>query len=149
MKTKVNEIQISYHGNQTINNNFKIGCSQDAAKLAFEHWDQNHIEMQEHFKILLLNNSNIVKGIYEVSKGGITGTLVDLRILFAVVLKSLSTAIILLHNHPSGTLKPSEADRQLTQKIIKAGELLDVKVLDHLIITPKKEYYSFADQGIL
>ena len=149
MKTKVNEIQISYHGNQTINNNFKIGCSQDAAKLAFEHWDQNHIEMQEHFKILLLNNSNIVKGIYEVSKGGITGTLVDLRILFAVVLKSLSTAIILLHNHPSGTLKPSEADRQLTQKIIKAGELLDVKVLDHLIITPKKEYYSFADQGVL
>ena len=149
MKTKVNEIQISYHGNQTINNNFKIGCSQDAAKLAFEHWDQNHIEMQEHFKILLLNNSDIVKGIYEVSKGGITGTLVDLRILFAVVLKSLSTAIILLHNHPSGTLKPSEADRQLTQKIIKAGELLDVKVLDHLIITPKKEYYSFADQGIL
>ena len=149
MKTKVNEIQISYHGNQTINNNFKIGCSQDAAKLAFEHWDQNHIEMQEHFKILLLNNSNIVKGIYEISKGGITGTLVDLRILFAVVLKSLSTAIILLHNHPSGTLKPSEADRQLTQKIIKAGELLDVKVLDHLIITPKKEYYSFADQGIL
>ena len=149
MKTKVNEIQISYHGNQTINNNFKIGCSQDAAKLAFEHWDQNHIEMQEHFKILLLNNSNIVKGIYEVSKGGITGTLVDLRILFAVVLKSLSTAIILLHNHPSGTLKPSEADRQLTQKIIKAGELLDVKVLDHLIITPNKKYYSFADQGVL
>ena len=90
-----------------------------------------------------------MKGIYEVSKGGITGTLVDLRILFAVVLKSLSTAIILLHNHPSGTLKPSEADRQLTQKIIKAGELLDVKVLDHLIITPNKEYYSFADQGIL
>ena len=149
MKTKVNEIQISYHGNQTINSNFKIGCSQDAVKLAFEHWDQNHIEMQEYFKILLLNNSNIVKGIYEVSKGGITVTLVDLRILFAVVLKSLSTAIILLHNHPSGTLKPSEADRQLTQKIIKAGELLDVKVLDHLIITPKKEYYSFADQGVL
>ena len=149
MKTKVNEIQISYHGNQTINTTFKIGCSQDAAQLAFEHWDQNHIEMQEHFKILLLNNSNIVKGIYEVSKGGITGTLVDLRILFAVVLKSLSTAIILLHNHPSGTLKPSEADRQLTQKIIKAGKLLDVKVLDHLIITPNKEYYSFADQGVL
>jgi len=70
MKTKVNEIQISYHGNQTINTTFKIGCSQDAAQLAFEHWDQNHIEMQEHFKILLLNNSNIVKGIYEVSKGG-------------------------------------------------------------------------------
>ena len=57
--------------------------------------------------------------------------------------------IILLHNHPSCTLKPSEADRQLTQKIIKAGELLDVKVLDHLIITPNKKYYSFADQGIL
>ena len=61
----------------------------------------------------------------------------------------MSTAIILLHNHPSGTLKPSEADRQLTEKIIKAGELLDVKVLDHLIITANKEYYSFANQGFL
>jgi DNA repair protein RadC len=74
---------------------------------------------------------------------------VDVRILFAVVLKSVTTAIILLHNHPSGTLRPSEADKRLTQKIKRAGELFDIKILDHLIISPDGLYYSFADEGIL
>ena len=97
----------------------------------------------------MLNNANKVKGIYEVSNGGITGTLVDVRILFAVLLKSLTTAVILLHNHPSGTLKPSEADKRLTQKIKKAGEFFDIKILDYLIMTPEGDYYSFADNGIL
>ena len=87
--------------------------------------------------------------MYEVSRGGITGTMVDLRILFAVMLKSLSTAVILVHNHPSGTLKPSEADKRLTQKIKRAGDLFDIKVLDHLILSPDGGYYSFADHGIL
>lgn len=90
-----------------------------------------------------------MKGIYEISSGGITGTLVDLRILFAVVLKSLSTSIILAHNHPSGNLKPSEADKRLTNKIKSASELLDIKLLDHVIIIPNGSYYSFADEGIL
>ena len=98
---------------------------------------------------MLLNNANRVKGIFEVSTGGITGTLVDLRILFAVVLKSLSCSVILSHNHPSGTLKPSEADKRLTEKIKKAGELLDIKILDHLILTPDGDYFSFADEGML
>ena len=149
MKDKVNEIRISYK--EQIHSPFwqKINSSQDAAKLLFEHWDEQTIQVHESFKVVLLNNSNKVKGIYQLSKGGITGTIVDLRILFAVVLKSLSVAIILTHNHPSGTLKASEADREITEKIKKAGELLDIKVLDHLIITPNGEYYSFADEGIL
>lgn len=107
------------------------------------------IELQETFKILLLNNSNKVKGIYSLSIGGITGTMVDLRILFAIVLKTLSTAIILTHNHPSGKLMPSEADKKLTNKIKKAAQLFDVAVLDHLIIAPDGEYYSFANHGLL
>lgn len=149
MKDKVNEITISYK--EHINAPFwrKINSSQDAADLLFQHWDKRTIQVHESFKVVLLNNSNKVKGIYQLSKGGITGTIVDLRILFAVVLKSLSVAIILTHNHPSGTLKASEADRKITEKIKKAGELLDIKVLDHLIITPNGEYYSFADEGIL
>ena len=73
----------------------------------------------------------------------------DVRILFAVLLKSLTTAVILLHNHPSGTLRPSEADKNLTEKIKKAGGLFDIKVLDHLILSPDGDYYSFADNGIL
>ena len=149
MKTKVNEIAISYSGSLKVNLLPKITCSQSAADLAFQQWNKNSIELHETFKIMLLNNANKVKGIYEVSNGGITGTLVDVRILFAVVLKSVTTALILIHNHPSGTLKPSEADKRLTQKIKRAGELFDIKILDHLILSPDGLYYSFADEGIL
>ena len=149
METKVNEIAISYSGNLKTNQLPKITSSQNAAELLYGQWNKNNIELHETFKIMLLNNANKVKGIYQVSTGGITGTLVDLRILFAVVLKSLTTAVILAHNHPSGTLRPSEPDKRLTQKIKKAGELFDIKVLDHLILTPDGNYFSFADEGML
>ncbi|WP_373059976.1 RadC family protein [Zunongwangia sp. H14] len=149
MEPKVNEIAISYSGNIKAKSYPKITSSRDAAAILFEHWDKNNIELQESFKMLLLNNSNKVKGIYTLSTGGITGTLVDVRIVFAVVLKSLTTAVILSHNHPSGTLRPSEADKSLTQKIKRAGELLDIKVLDHLILTSEGDYFSFADEGLL
>ncbi|MDN3641896.1 JAB domain-containing protein [Lutimonas halocynthiae] len=145
----VSEIKISYKNRVTSSNLTKISASSDAAKILFETWDNDTIELHESFKIMLLNNSNIVKGIYEISSGGITGTLVDIRIIFAVVLKSLSTAIILAHNHPSGNLKPSDSDKRLTSKIKQASELLDIKLLDHLIITPSQEYFSFADDGII
>ena len=149
MKDKVNEIQISYK--EQIPSPFwhKINSSKDAANLLFEHWDKNTIGLHESFKVVLFNNSNKVKGIYQLSKGGITGTLVDIRILFAVILKSLSVAVILTHNHPSGTLKASEADRELTAKIKKAAALFDIKVLDHILIVPNGDYYSFADNGLL
>lgn len=149
MKDKVNEIQISYKERITSPFWHKISSSKDASELLYGHWNKNTIEVHESFKIMLLNNSNKVKGIYQLSQGGITGTMIDLRILFAVVLKTLSVAIILTHNHPSGKLKASEADIALTEKIKKAAKLFDVTVLDHLIIAPNGEYYSFADNGLL
>jgi DNA repair protein RadC len=149
MKNKVNEIRISYKEKISISKSPAIKSSADAGKLLFETWDKNTIGFQESFKVLLLNNSNKIKGIYQLSTGGITGTLVDIRILFAVILKSLSVGVILSHCHPSGKLKPSEVDKQLTQKIKNAAALFDVKVLDHLIIVPNGDYYSFADEGIL
>ncbi|GAA3515551.1 JAB domain-containing protein [Aquimarina addita] len=149
MKNKVNEIQISYKERITSPFWKKINSSQDASELIYEHWNKNTIEVQESFKVILLNNSNKVKGIYELSKGGITGTMIDLRILFAVVLKTLSVGIILTHNHPSGKLFPSEADKKITEKIKSAAILFDIKILDHLIITPNGDYYSFADNSIL
>ena len=149
MKTKVNEITVSYKGNFKTNESPKITSSSDAGELLFENWNKNKIGLQESFKVILLNNANMVKGIYEVSSGGITGTLVDIRILFAVVLKSVSTAVIIGHNHPSGTLRPSEADKNITRKIAKAGELLDIKVLDHIILTPDGNYFSFSDEGLM
>ncbi len=149
MSNKVNEISISYKGGLKSSMWQKISNSQDAAELLYEDWDKNTIALQETFKLVLLNNSNKVKGVYQISQGGITGTLVDLRILFAVILKSLSVAIILTHNHPSGKLEPSDADKRLTNRIKKASKLFDIKILDHLIFAPDGDYYSFSDNGIL
>ncbi|WP_029035453.1 RadC family protein [Salinimicrobium terrae] len=102
----------------------------------------------EEFWILYLNNSNKVIQELPLSKGGITGTLVDVRLAFKQALNLGATATILVHNHPSGNLNPSGADKQLTQKFKAAGESLDIKVLDHLIIT-ENSYFSFADEGLL
>jgi len=102
----------------------------------------------EEFWIVYLNNSNKVLQSRQLSKGGITGTLVDVRLVFKNSLELGAVAMILVHNHPSGMLTPSEADKTLTKKLITAGESLDIKVLDHLIIT-EKSYFSFADENLL
>lgn len=102
----------------------------------------------EEFWVLFLNNSNKVLAKHQVSKGGLTATVVDIRLLFKRALELASVAMIICHNHPSGKLQPSLADKQLTQKIKDAGETLDIKLLDHLIIT-EKDYFSFADEGII
>ncbi|SRR6056297_779009 len=149
MQCKVSEIKISYNSRVRADIWHKIGSSKEAAELIFNTWDKNTIGLHESFKVVLLNNANKVKGIYELSTGGLVGTLVDIRILFAVVLKSLSVGIILTHNHPSGTLKASTADKNITNKIKAAAKLFDVKVLDHIIITPNGDYCSLADEGLL
>lgn len=149
MKNKVNEICISYKEKRSLSKSPIIKTSKDAAKLIFEFWNKDTIEFQETFKVLLLNNSNKVKGVYQVSQGGITGTMVDLRILFAVIIKSLSVGIILTHNHPSGKLKASQMDIALTEKIKRAAILFDINILDHIIIAPNGSYYSFSDNGLL
>ncbi len=149
MKHKVNEIKVSYRERIPAPYWKKINSSKDAAEMLHGTWDRDTIGLHETFKIVLLNNANKVKGVYQISQGGITGTLVDMRMLFSVVLKCLCPAIILAHNHPSGTLRPSGPDKELTQRIKKAGELLDIKVLDHLIIVPSGDYFSFADNGLL
>ena len=149
MNNRVNEIKVSYKENIQASLWKKIKCSQDAKDVIFDTWDKGTIALQESFKIVLLNNSNKVKGIYQISQGGITGTLVDVRILFAVVLKTLSVGIILTHNHPSGKLEPSKADIDLTNKIKMAAGFFDVKLLDHLIVIPNGSFYSFADEGML
>ena len=102
----------------------------------------------EEFWIVYVNNSNRVLQTAQLSKGGITGTLVDVRLAFKKALQLGAVAILLTHNHPSGTLKPSQADITLTKKLKMAGESLDIKVLDHLIIT-EKSYFSFADENLL
>lgn len=123
----------------------KITSSQDVFELLQPKMgDLEH----EEFWIVYLNNSNKVLQTAQLSKGGITGTLVDVRLVMRQALELGAVALILAHNHPSGTLKPSNADKQITQKLISAGKALDLKVLDHLIIT-QIAYFSFADEQIL
>ena len=142
----VSEIKVAYSTNET--SKVKIKSADDAFNVLVASWDMDTIELQEEFKILLLNRSNEVLGIYPLSKGGITGTIVDQRLIFAVALKCNATSIIIAHNHPSGKLLPSEADITLTKSIEKCGKLLEINLIDHLIVT-KNGFYSFINNGKL
>jgi DNA repair protein RadC len=106
--------------------------------------DLNH----EEFWVLLLDRGNKIQDSFRISQGGISGTVIDVRIILKPALEKQSSNIILCHNHPSGTLHPSQADRQITTKIKDAAKLMDISVLDHIIIGQNK-YFSFADEGIL
>ncbi|MFL9836593.1 DNA repair protein RadC [Flavobacterium sp. ST-75] len=102
----------------------------------------------EEFWVLYLNNSNKVIYKSQLSKGGITGTIVDVRLAFKLALEHNATGMILVHNHPSGALQASEPDRQITKQMQQAGQSLSINILDHVIVT-EKAYLSFADEGYL
>ncbi len=124
---------------------FQIKCSKDVFEL-FQPLlsDLAH----EEFWILFLNRSNKVINRMKLSQGGISGTVTDVRIVMKKAIEYLASGIIVCHNHPSGNLSPSEADNRITMKIKEAGNIMDIQLLDHLIITDK-DYYSFADNGLL
>ena len=143
---EVAEIKVSY--SNTNPDRVQVTNSQNIFEVIMKHWDLDILEYQEQIKVILLNRANIVLGIYEMSKGGISGTVVDIRIILGVALKCNASAIILVHNHPSGKLVPSEHDKAITKRLKEACNLLEVYLLDHLIIS-KFGYYSFADEGTL
>lgn len=143
---KVSEIKVSYSNrNRT---KVKVTNSQIIFDLILNHWNFDIIEYQEEVKVIYLNKANIVLGIHELSKGGISGSIVDNRIILGIALKSNSSSIILAHNHPSGNLKPSDSDKTATKSLKDACKLLDISLLDHLIVT-KQDYFSFSDEGII
>ena len=135
MSNIISEIELKYNPITNKQNRVKITSPESAYKAFLDNWDADTIELFEEFKVMLLNRANEVLGIYTLSKGGITGTVVDLRLLFAVVLKTAASSIIFAHNHPSGNLKSSEADKRLNEKIKKVAKYLDIQVLDNLIIS--------------
>ena len=142
------EVELIYKSKVKASQRPQITSSYSAYQVALKAWDSNKIELLEQFKVLMLSNNNKVLGVLEVSSGGITGTIVDLRIIFSALLKANAVGFLIVHNHPSGKLAPSDADRQITRKIKEASKILDITLLDHLIITAES-YYSFADEGIL
>ena len=146
--TNVSEIELVYRTKFKASLRPKVTDSSNVAALLKCHWNLDQIELLEEFKVLFLNQANSVLGILSLSKGGITGTVADPRLIFSAALKALACGIILAHSHPSGNLRPSKADEDLTCRLREAGRLLDIKVLDHLILS-QESYFSFADAGLL
>lgn len=145
---EVSEIELYYKSKIKYSNTIKINSSKDAADLFNQYWDQSKIEFVEQFKVLLLNRANKAIGMLTISSGTTTATVVDVKLIFVSAIKCNACGIIVAHNHPSGELKPSQADLKLTRKVSEAGKLLDLPILDHLIIS-REGHYSFADDGVL
>ena len=142
----ISEVQISYSSIIKARDRMKITGSNEsycAFKLFWPAYD--HIE---YMYMLMLNRQNQVLGYHQISKGGMTGTIIDIRVVFQVALKACATSIIVAHNHPSGNLEVSSADRKITQNLKEAGLILEIPLLDHLILS-SEGYFSMADEGIL
>jgi DNA repair protein RadC len=141
----VSEIELVYKNKCKASERPRIIHSHDAYDILIASWDENKLGFIEQAKVMLLNRASKVLGIYEVSTGGVTGTVIDPRLVFVAALKANACSIILAHNHPSGNLMPSMADEALTEKIREGGKFLDINMLDHLIVA-ENGFYSFADE---
>jgi len=147
--TTVAEIKVSYSTNVPPSDLYHITSNRDSFEVLSKLYDKDLIEYKESFYVLYLNRSNNVLGYSLVSTGGSYGTVVDGKQLLAIALKCNACGIILSHNHPSGNLKPSNEDIELTKSLKKGAKYLGINVLDHIIVSPFGTYLSFATEGIL
>ena len=146
--SNLGEFSVEYKYHSNLQNRPKVTSSRDAYEIAKNVFDMKKIGLQEQIVVLYLNNSNIVIGCCNLHTGALTGVTVDIRHIIASALKLMATGILLFHNHPSGKMIASEQDKILTNKLEKALDLLDIKLLDHIIISPFDEYLSLKDEGI-
>ena len=140
------EIKISYSHKVKPSEQVKVTCSRDAYTHVLPLWTD--IDYIENFAVLLLSRGNGILGIRNISTGGLSGTVVDVKVILQAALKANASSIICVHNHPSGNLHASNADLRITKKIKDACTMLDISLLDHLIIT-SEDYLSLADNGDL
>ena len=145
---QVQEVQLIYKSKFKPSERPTVSSSRECYQLLLDGWNKKIMGFIEEFKILLLNRRSKVIGVYQVSSGSTCATLVDPILIFGAAIKAVASSIVLCHNHPSGNLKPSQADLNLTSKLAAGGALLDIKVIDHLIIS-EDGYYSFADEGLI
>jgi len=143
------ELNVSYKYKSPLKDRPKITCSKSAYDIFIKLIKEDTIGLQEQFMVLYLNQANKVIGSYNGFAGGVNATLVDVKIIVGTGINLLASAVIIAHNHPSGNLTPSEADIKLTKQIKEGLMLMDIKLLDHLIITPENSYLSFMDDGLL
>ena len=144
---QVAEIELTYKSKVNPNDRPQIISSRNSYDVLLNNWS-DQLEWVEEFNILLLNRANRVLGFYNVSKGGQTGTVVDAKVVFAAALKCKAVSLVISHNHPSGNIHPSIQDIEITKKLVAGAKLLDLRILDHIIVTPY-DYYYFADEGKL
>ena len=146
----VSEIEIVYRRKVAckVSERPVVTTSADCYRLFQHYWNDDKIDLLEEFKVLYLNCSNRVLQLFNVAQGGIIGTVADPRLILAAAVKLASVSIILAHNHPSGSLRPSRADEDLTLKIKEAARYFDIKVLDRIVLS-SEGYFSFADEGLL
>jgi len=142
------ESKVSYSFKVKPAERIKIGCSNDSYSAFYGSWDKGNIELFETFKAMYLNRANEVLCIQTMSTGGVAACLVDTKLIFLTAVLCVASSIIVCHNHPSNNLKPSASDIDLTKRLAKGAELLDMKLLDSLIVT-NSGYLSFADECIL
>ncbi len=146
--TRVSEVTIAYRPKFKASLRPQVTTAEHAYQIFLNQWDGDTIELLEEFKIMLLNRHNKVLGVASISIGGINGTVVDPKVVFAIALKAKASSIILCHNHPSGNINASLVDGEITSKLKQGGKLLDIIVSDHLILT-KDAYYSYANEGLI
>lgn len=143
----LHEIQVNYERNYGKESICNSQAAYDSCMMAYKLSDAN-INLKEYFFIILLNRANQIIGYHKLSDGGLNGTVADVRLAFSIGLKCLASGMIITHNHPSSSLKPSNQDQALTNKFVEVGKVMDIQVLDHIILT-ETGYYSFADNGLL
>ena len=148
MKTdfKVAEIKLKYRNKTPYEERKQIVSSDSAYPLFLQSYPDDMLDYREAFKVLYLDQANHVLGISTISEGGLSSASVDIRIIFQGALLTNAVGMILCHNHPSGRTVPSNEDFNITDSIVKAGKLLNIRVLDHLVIS-RENYYSFANEG--
>jgi DNA repair protein RadC len=137
---KAAEVKLTYESKVKASERYKIKCAEDAAKLLFRVWDMTTIEHVEEVKLILLNRANQVLGITTISKGGMSGSVIDTRVILQYAIKANASAVILAHNHPSGSLEASEADKKITKSVREALKLVGIELLDHLILNKDEEF---------
>lgn len=142
------EVRLVYKTKVKASDRVQLNNSVETYRFLLQTWDKSKLELQEQFKVILMNNKNHVLGLYELSTGGVASTSADTKLIFMAALKANASTIIVAHNHPSGDPQPSLADKNLTKKIKEAGRLLDITVHDHMVVT-RHFYYSFADKGMM
>jgi len=145
---KAAEVKLTYETRVKASERYRIKNAEDAAELFFEVWDRSTIEHVEEVKMIMLNRANRVLGVAHLTRGGLNGSIIDTRVILQYAIKANAAAVILAHNHPSGNLGASEADKRITRNVREALKLMDIELLDHLVLTYEEKYSTIETDGL-